>query len=138
MPSSRFGAARFSTAWGRQHVPNMPTEEVFTTLTAGARKGRRARRGRSTCSVPSSRISRFASRLALTFSDTLFDENTTCHIAYGSGIAFGVEGEPGGEGFNVSAIHTDFMVGGPEVDADGLRRDGTTVPILRNDEWQLR
>ncbi len=28
---SRFEAARFETSWGRSHVPNMPTEEVFST-----------------------------------------------------------------------------------------------------------
>jgi aminopeptidase len=34
-------------------------------------------------------------------------------------------------------IHTDFMVGGPEVDIDGVTEDGSLVPILRDDVWQL-
>jgi aminopeptidase len=76
-------------------------------------------------------------KTGLTFFDTLFDENATCHIAYGSAYAEAVEGGVI-EGVNVSTVHTDFMVGGPEVDVDGITRDGTVVPLLRNDVWQLR
>jgi len=72
----------------------------------------------------------------LTFFETLFDENATCHVAYGSAYAEAVEGEPG-EGVNVSTVHTDFMIGGPEVDVDAVLLDGTVVPLLRNDVWQL-
>jgi aminopeptidase len=72
----------------------------------------------------------------LTFYDTLFDENTTCHIAYGGAYAEAVEGGVI-EGVNVSNVHTDFMVGGPEVDVDAVTRTGTVVPLLRNDVWQL-
>ncbi len=74
-------------------------------------------------------------RTNMTFFDTLFDENVTCHIAYGGAYAEAVEGEPG-EGVNVSTVHSDFMIGGPEVDVDGILRDGTVVPLLRRDVWQ--
>ncbi len=72
----------------------------------------------------------------LTFFESLYDENATCHVAYGSAYAEAVEGEPG-EGVNVSTVHTDFMVGGPEVEVDALLRGGGVIPLLRDDVWQL-
>jgi aminopeptidase len=73
----------------------------------------------------------------ITFSDTLFDENATCHIAFGGGYTEALS-DPKAEGANVdSVVHTDFMIGGPEVAVDGLTRDGTTIPLLRDDVWQL-
>jgi len=76
-------------------------------------------------------------KTGLTFFDTLFDENATCHIAYGMAIPEGHEGEATGEGVNVSTVHTDFMVGGREVEVDGITTDGRVVPLLREDVWQL-
>ena len=52
-------------------------------------------------------------------------------------MAQGHDGAEPDESINVSTAHTDFMIGGPEVDVDGVTRDGRTVPILRDDVWQL-
>ena len=69
------------------------------------------------------------------FFDTLFDENATCHIAYGAGIASAFAGDS--DEMNVSIVHTDFMVGGPELEVDAVLADGTAVPLIRNEVWQL-
>ena len=78
----------------------------------------------------------------LLFFNTLFDENAACHIALGQCYAKCFEGGEGlsaedvaARGGNTSMIHVDWMIGGPETDIDGIRDDGSRVPVFRAGGW---
>ncbi len=70
------------------------------------------------------------------FYNPLFDENATCHIAYGAAFPFLLDAEPD-DGFNVANMHLDFMVGGPELEVDAVLADGSVVALIREETWQL-
>ena len=185
---ARWDCAGNETITGIQHMPNLPTEEVFTSpdwrrtegyvrstaplVAAGTRvdglevrfEGGKAVEVKATTGADIIRqqlaMDEQASYLAeialvdgssavkktgLVFHDTLFDENATCHIAYGRGFphALGEEGSSLSKdellerGVNVATVHTDFMIGGPEVEVVGISADGSETPIIRDDVWQL-
>jgi aminopeptidase len=76
------------------------------------------------------------------FYNTLFDENASCHIAlgqcYSKCFLDGASLTPDqikAQGGNSSLIHIDWMIGSDRVDIDGLRADGTKVPVMRKGEW---
>ncbi|KQZ50531.1 peptidase M29 [Rhizobium sp. Root149] len=76
------------------------------------------------------------------FYNTLFDENASCHIALGQcyskcfldGASLTPE-QIKAQGGNSSLIHIDWMIGSDQVDIDGLREDGSCVPVMRKGEW---
>jgi aminopeptidase len=70
------------------------------------------------------------------FYNPLFDENAACHLAYGDAIWEAVT-DPCDPGANRSSVHTDLMIGAPEVSVDALLLSGQRVPLLRDDRWQL-
>jgi aminopeptidase len=75
------------------------------------------------------------------FKNTLFDENAAAHIAWGDGISWTLDDlsveDAHAAGMNESDTHTDFMVGSPELEIDGITADGEAVPILRDAGWVL-
>ncbi|WP_429950343.1 aminopeptidase [Enterococcus sp. AZ101] len=82
------------------------------------------------------------SQSGIIFYNTLFDENASNHLAFGSAYAFNLQGgtemseeELTEAGLNRSQTHVDFMVGSDQMDIDGIREDGTRVPIFRNGDW---
>ena len=187
IPQARWDCATNRTVTGVEHIPNLPTEEVYTSpdwrrtegvvrstmplIAVGSRvddlevrfeQGRivevKASTGQGIIEqqIAMDEQAAFLGEVALVdgssavketgliFHDTLFDENATCHIAFGAGFPYALEGDSTRSpeelleiGINVSGVHTDFMIGGPEIEVDGLAADGSETPIVRGEAWQL-
>jgi aminopeptidase len=180
-------SATNKTAGGIEHLPNLPTEEVFTSpdwrrtegtvrstaplIAAGTRvddlelrfengkiveveasAGKGIIEEQLSVDEQAGYLGEVAlvdgssavKKTGLVFHDTLFDENATCHIAYGVGFPLTLEGGTELErdellqrGINVSNVHTDFMIGGPEVEVVGVAADGSETPVITGEAWQL-
>jgi aminopeptidase len=180
LDGARWEGGGMTSADGIRYLPNIPTEEVFTTpdpertdgivastkplLVSGSTisglrmrfEGGRAvqvdadqgaelmrelvardeyanRLGEVALVDSSSRIG----RSGLVFHDTLFDENAASHIAVGGGFPHLTADEQTAARVNVSGIHTDFMIGGPELTVTGTTRDGRELPVLVHQDWAL-
>jgi aminopeptidase len=71
------------------------------------------------------------------FYDTLIDENAASHIALGGGYEHPVDDPAEKARVNTSTVHVDFMIGSPELNVDGITKDGQAVPVLRDGAWQI-
>ena len=78
------------------------------------------------------------------FFNTLFDENASCHLAYGEAYPSCIKGgelmteeELEKNGLNTSLIHNDFMIGFPDMDITAVTRSGETVQIFKNGNWAI-
>ena len=79
------------------------------------------------------------SRQGILYYNTLFDENASCHIAFGNAYPDCVAGgenlsgdEYGKVGINSSLTHEDFMIGTDDLSITGLTRSGEKIPVFRN------
>lgn len=82
------------------------------------------------------------SESGLTFFNTLFDENASCHIALGNALLLNMKDaeeyskeELIEKGFNESMTHIDLMIGSADLDIVGQTYDGEYIPIFRNGNW---
>ena len=80
----------------------------------------------------------------LLFYNTLYDENTSCHLAFGEAYPECIEGgeamsreELDAHGLNHSLTHVDFMLGTADLSIVGTTRDGRTVEIFRDGNFAL-
>lgn len=78
------------------------------------------------------------------FYNTLFDENASCHLAFGASYPTTVKNGNGmnakqkaEHGMNQSLQHVDFMVGTKDLDVDGIGFDGKVTPLFRDGEWVI-
>lgn len=72
------------------------------------------------------------------FYNTLFDENASCHLAFGSAYPNCVQGgellspeEQKALGLNQSINHVDFMVGTRDLSIVGTTHDGRKIPVFQ-------
>lgn len=187
LPESTWSGGNISSTRGVPFVPNMPTDEVFTTprrdggsgivrctrplyysgvlieditlrfehgkiVEATASSGGEVLKG----ALDTDARARYLGEVALVpvdsavaslrtvFFNTLFDENASCHLAFGGGLAFGITGGKGKSsdellamGVNQSAIHVDLMIGSEDLDIDGTTVTGAVIPLFRQGKWAL-
>ena len=72
----------------------------------------------------------------------LFYENASDHLALGAAYPFNIKNgttmsdkELKEKGINFSQTHVDFMMGSQEMNIDGIKKDGTIIPVFRNGDW---
>ena len=80
----------------------------------------------------------------LLYYNTLFDENASCHLAFGEAYPECIEGgsemtkdELKAHGLNDSFTHVDFMIGTADLSIIGKTEDGREVPVFINGNFAL-
>ncbi|MEO1609197.1 MAG: aminopeptidase [Pseudomonadota bacterium] len=83
------------------------------------------------------------SKMDEVFLNTLLDENSSCHIAFGQSYRKTLISGPDlsndeavERGANSSSVHFDWMIGSDQLDIDGLT-GSTSTPIFRSGEWVI-
>lgn len=76
------------------------------------------------------------------FLNTLFDENASCHFAFGKAYPTNLKGgenmteaELEAHGVNNSLTHVDFMIGSSDLSIVGKTQDGEEIQIFENGNW---
>jgi len=85
------------------------------------------------------------SQSGVLFFNTLFDENASCHLAFGKAYPTSIRGgaamkelELLAAGANDSLLHEDFMIGSRDLSITGRMKDGTEVPVFRNGNFVFK
>ena len=80
----------------------------------------------------------------ITFYNTLFDENASCHLAFGNAYPICLQGgtemddaELEKNGANISLTHEDFMIGSSDLDIIAEDSNGLKTQIFRNGNWAI-
>ena len=78
------------------------------------------------------------------FFNTLFDENASCHLAFGAAFRNNIKGyetmtdeDFKKMNFNESMNHVDFMIGSKDLSIIGTKFDGTKVEIFKDGNWAI-
>jgi aminopeptidase len=82
------------------------------------------------------------SELGILFYNTLFDENASCHLAFGQGYPTTIKNgndltqeELRAKGLNESTQHVDFMIGSKDMNIVGIGYDGSETQLFVDGEW---
>lgn len=78
------------------------------------------------------------------FYNTLFDENASCHLAFGKAYPTSLQGGEGMTeeelemaGVNNSLTHEDFMIGSSDLSIVGTTHDDEKIQIFKDGEWAV-
>jgi len=84
------------------------------------------------------------SNSGIVFSNTLFDENASCHFALGKAYNYAMQNgtqmsqdELSAKGANQSFIHVDFMVGCAEMHITAETFDGDVITLFKDGNWAV-